>query len=889
MFKEVEQIQQLKQKRSNLTEGIKRINNVYLSDSRHAGGFEIGTSVSVSIEVGRTKIAAKKAVTSLNTKLELTNSELANDEGREYLERDRNLKEMDKLIAEGVLPEDEDILNLRQKEADDLSMLLSTNPFIEKSLEQIKQKEEEEKVIDAPGELKELDLIDVVPATQSSPETTLGEEKNPEVFTLQDGEIITGQVGMLLYYASKGSKDNRYPIKELIQKILPGIDYKIARQGQFPNIVRQAKKRVQGKGIELIGAPGKIGGYYLEIKDLPSKQSEAEESITPTDINIISSTEESIQEIESLEISTGSEISTKEAVSPLETQKPLSKVEAFIQSLNGEAKDLFEKVTNSTDFVKAKEKASEAVKVKNCTMEKIGGYVAGYLFETMAYLHLYAKLATEGKFLLSPEETLEVYSLLYPTRKKVINGIGLQTSLNGISVPDGIIFDRSIAGISEYSLSIVNERGFSTKLGSLDYNKVKDVHDISFLTNNESSEISKYIHNKLPNTNNSQIGVSDYLNQFTVFPMDLNIASDDQRIEIIQLPVNRRNFREFINALMSDVTEEVSQSRNEAILAAPEAIGQSSSIETPEFAGLSRAEIALIALRLDSNREDLERLGIKVIDRRVVFNLIDDLTGGHMMNGIDKMTEEERDQFIDKYRATAFIKAKRIIKGPKFSEFMDRLPEKYAGVRALLENASKINEILENAGQEGITIIADDPEQLKMIVMPKFKVAASEKETSQTEITPTETGTPETEQVISTIDESVILYSGPFQPDSSKSDGKPTLTPLEKRNPNIIAEINTLLDEIERNIGLNKQVSAIQLNRIYNTMKQSSIDKAVEHRLISFTSGNHGYPSFDASAICALLYLRNHDNLPSRLQKQVQDIAEKEVKKRQKTKNGKLS
>ena len=331
------------------------------------------------------------------------------------------------------------------------------------------------------------------------------------------------------------------------------------------------------------------------------------------------------------------------------------------------------------------------------------------------------------------------------------------------------------------------------------------------------------------------------------------------------------------------------------VFQAPEAVDYMEDailIEKEEFDKLTRADISLIAERVEVYRSELESIlaqrGVNLIDSEIIFKLVNILTQGQKLRALEEMIEEEQNQYLDKKRKEAFELAKQIIKDHNFSEKLENISTKNLDVWTLLVNLSEINEILEEAGRdEGITLIANDPELLKKIVPPQAEITSSENDADSTKITPAEAVLIETKEANNSLSEKDILYSAPFKPESPVTNGNKQMSPLEKREPNIRAEINSLLDEILLNTIFNKPVSAIQLNRIYNSMKQSVIDKAVEHRLISFTSGNHGYPYFDASAVCALLYLRDHGNLPSRLQKQVQDIAEEELQRRQKRKKAK--
>lgn len=98
MQKELGPAQQLETRRESLSKGIGRINDIYLSDPVRIGQVVVGSSVTNSLEVGRTKAAARKAVVALGNKLEEVDNDLrANDEARDYLHK---VNEMERGLPE---------------------------------------------------------------------------------------------------------------------------------------------------------------------------------------------------------------------------------------------------------------------------------------------------------------------------------------------------------------------------------------------------------------------------------------------------------------------------------------------------------------------------------------------------------------------------------------------------------------------------------------------------------------------------------------------------------------------------------------------------------------------------------------------------------------------
>lgn len=180
MTKESEPMQQLEARRESLSKGIGRIRDIYLSDPIRIGKVEIGSSFSATLEVGRTKSAAKKAIEGLGNRLAQVNNELSvNDEARTYLNRvnqmEHGLAEMKVLMAEGNLPEE--ILKKHQQEFEELQKFPETNPFLQKAVERIRQEEAKRKEVSLKVEVGE-EKVDEK------------KELEPGMFRLPDRKIV---------------------------------------------------------------------------------------------------------------------------------------------------------------------------------------------------------------------------------------------------------------------------------------------------------------------------------------------------------------------------------------------------------------------------------------------------------------------------------------------------------------------------------------------------------------------------------------------------------------------------------------------------------------------------------------------------------------------------
>lgn len=108
---------------------------------------------------------------------------------------------------------------------------------------------------------------------------------------------------------------------------------------------------------------------------------------------------------------------------------------------------------------------------------------------------------------------------------------------------------------------------------------------------------------------------------------------------------------------------------------------------------------------------------------------------------------------------------------------------------------------------------------------------------------------------------------------------------IEQRDPDIRARVNEYLDDILARPEFSAPVTGLAMNRIYQRLKKTTVQKALEGKWLSVPFDKDGHPRFDVVATAALLYLYDYgDNLPTRLRRQVQDVAAEEFKKRQKEK-----
>ena len=302
------------------------------------------------------------------------------------------------------------------------------------------------------------------------------------------------------------------------------------------------------------------------------------------------------------------------------------------------------------------------------------------------------------------------------------------------------------------------------------------------------------------------------------------------------------------------------------------------SVEIAEFGNLSKLDVALIAERLESNRDRLEpflgerRVGL--IKESELSELID-LATDQQLESLSGLSEEERVFVIHSYTVNAFNKAKNLLNDLNFDEILETIDEKNPNVWSLLVNLSEINGVIEKSGrEEGVSLIGKEPGALEAII--------SELETQNQipQLQTTDEVGGEAEAIVFTTQKPSILAEG----NGDKEEHR--LSVLERQDPQIRIKLNSYYDEILGKPELSGPVSPAIVTRYYPKLKQGFVEHAVgEGWILPIQDRNNkSHKRYDAPRIVALLYLYNNKNLHARLKKQVQEIANQEYQERLKDK-----
>lgn len=531
MSQEIERIQQLEERREKLSNIIGQRES--LAGRIGTGTVQVRSSFEATVKVGRLRETVRECVVRLSGRLEKIDQELelhAVDFAREHLEevnlRRNQLAEISGLVLDGYLTEDD--LRYHHQQFEELVLLPQRSTLLQKGIDKIKQREGAEKR-EGEGLIKEKikePFIEILPDGK---------------VRLPNGQEVGGKIAELLILLNDTSDDSQKDTGKLGKGLYPEDD-DITATNNARSCIARTRKRLIGTGVELVSIiPDNISKVHGEKASHFLRE------------------EKPFQPVETA-------TANGQAIA-VESSKPvsLSKVDAFIQELPlpwEQTRSLFEKVRDSEDFRYVKDVARRVIEQKTQTSETLRQDLAGYLFEAMVHLHLQEQLVRDDKILLSPSETFEVYCQLMPARKKIIHRSGLQKGIEGISLPDGIVFGFTsknlarIEGICEYSLSNVDKDGYRRKLVLLDDSRIGDMHSISASTSTSigSNMVADYIFSIYPKLR-GHIGISENPKQYTVLPEGVDIPLEDPRVETVHVPVTTDTFRKFLDAFMIDVFE----------------------------------------------------------------------------------------------------------------------------------------------------------------------------------------------------------------------------------------------------------------------------------------------------------------------------------------------
>lgn len=412
-------------------------------------------------------------------------------------------------VADGIINEKD--LETKQLQFEELNRKPTSSMLLQRGLDLLTTEESEEEVeVQTP--------INQVPSIID----LLAPEIPPFIL---DDQIITGKQAQILHILTSASEEQPVNNPELLDKIFPSGEEEVSKK-KLADLKNSTIVLIKGKGLVLRHAYSTIQtsddsepvtiftGYYIEPVSLDESRGMDEEK--------------------------------------------KSYVEGFIETLPQGVRTLLAKVRESEDFRIASDVLKKYKDEPEATIKELRSYIAGYLFESVAYLHLKEILKRQGKILLSPKECFEIFRLLYPEKKLIEFPFGLQHGIEGVSVPDGIVLELSknstkIVGSCEYSLTTVRDTGDKEQdLEKRAYWFDKNINSLESKEIVRFSRIGNYLKSLYPKINDAFISPEKKV-QYIVLPDPLTFPSASGTL--VNVPVIRGMFRAFLDATLKDVRE----------------------------------------------------------------------------------------------------------------------------------------------------------------------------------------------------------------------------------------------------------------------------------------------------------------------------------------------
>lgn len=901
MAKEIEPIQQLEARRDSLYKGIGRIRDVYLSDPIRIGQVEVGSSFSITLEVGRTKSAARIAIVGLNNKLEQVDSELrVNDEARGYLNRVRGmgqgLTEMRELVAEGNLPED--ILKKHQQEFEELQKLPETNPSLQRAIERIRQEEESR------GKANIVVLQD-------------GKVKLP------NGSVIEGKKAEFLNILKDTSENNQKSSDQVSNELYPEEDDKIAKRRTY-SVIYATEEILSESGVELVTFTPSLGERAIRKKSTYYLRNSVQQDSNHEQIKAEDLTGHEFR-LEDVQVVGGEEGKILRKLSPFDShhivsrQELMQKLSTEDASIDAQAFDQhLREVSKILDWKRYR--LCELPNPRNPDNKDENGYYVETVPRQHVNITLLGDTVRYGDRQNQPKQiklSEEQYGMLWKLSggKPKLDKDLADTVSDVFTVASSL--NRNLADLT-------GKEDIVTPLGGRDFgywHKIKDARIVRrfgywpiqptrqgalklIFQDNVATTKEEIIRTLGPTRGVKRASRLLLEHQATMALRNAirglknrnlqNIATEDEAALYKEMQdyitehnlTDERDLTRYIaenklgisRTAFPSTTEEPDSIRDIDVDEVEREI-LSPSIEAPEFGSLSKADVALIGERLQFNRDRFEPIlqqqGIRLIEEDIAFELIglteDQEIGVQKQYASGDISVEEFDQLMSSYRARAFEKAKEMLKDPNFGENVDRIGKQNPYVWSLLVNLYEIDEaIKKRAGrEEDITLIAQDPEVLKTLLEnPENEGSAIEDDLEA-----------------AIVDGPTIVFEA-LVPVEGIKPVEPKPSALERRDPEIRATVNRYLDEILAIPELNGPVSSSMVTRSFPRIKAIIIDQCVKEGWVK------GIPSqsnrrvsdhvrFGPNGIATLRYLyENGDRLNARLKKRVQEIAQEEFDKR---------
>ncbi|MDO8570355.1 MAG: hypothetical protein Q7R97_02120 [Candidatus Daviesbacteria bacterium] len=211
-------------------------------------------------------------------------------------------------------------------------------------------------------------------------------------------------------------------------------------------------------------------------------------------------------------------------------------------------------------------RALKEVALAGIDLRNIKPMIAGKYFEGIAGLYVQSQLQSNNLFILTPSETDWIYQEFYAKAHTCLL-YNLQTKIPGITVPDGLIFQRGkrylqFKGVCEYTVQ-TNTAGSAQKQAQLEQYQqpisiAKDLgmYEVDCINNTPGygqklRELLNYIRPDIPRLPITLTN-PDYWEIIYALPATFN----ERRGHLPYLPFNSKEFSHYIIQLLERITSE---------------------------------------------------------------------------------------------------------------------------------------------------------------------------------------------------------------------------------------------------------------------------------------------------------------------------------------------
>lgn len=191
--------------------------------------------------------------------------------------------------------------------------------------------------------------------------------------------------------------------------------------------------------------------------------------------------------------------------------------------------------------------------------------LAGFIFEGLSFCFLREELKG-GEVLFSTKETFELYRQRYPQKPLLDRNFGLNFGIQGVTVPDGLLFtsqggETQIVGVCEYTLMGLDQP-WKQKQRKY-YNGVRRVID-DFCPPGfpfSAAFLGTYLHNHYPRLSPKLSVDWPQLRMIYVVPREDNKLRRNSGEEVLHLPLTRGEFGRILTGIFQDFDEAVRQNK----------------------------------------------------------------------------------------------------------------------------------------------------------------------------------------------------------------------------------------------------------------------------------------------------------------------------------------